>query len=114
MKVFEYLDRISRMHKLVLSGRTGTPCEFAGRLGMSRTSLYEMIDELRSRGAPILYSKSSRTFYYSEPYDVSVTCSFWPLSCTEVKEVSGGLKYFSRILFFRTLLSEISVVSLPC
>lgn len=114
MKVFEYLDRISRMHKLVLSRRTGTPCEFASRLGMSRTSLYEMIDELRSRGAPILYSKSSRTFYYSEPYDVSVTCSFRPLSTAEIKEVSGGVKFFSRVLFFRTLLPEISVVSLPC
>jgi biotin operon repressor len=114
MKLFEYLDRISRMHKLVLNRRTGSPCEFASRLGVSRTSLYEMIDELRSRGAPILYSKSSRTFYYSEPFDVTVNCTFRPLSQSEVKEVSGGAKVFPTILFFRTLVSEISKVSLPC
>jgi predicted DNA-binding transcriptional regulator YafY len=114
MKLFEYLDRISRMHRLVLNRRTGTPCEFASRLGVSRTSLYEMIDELRSRGAPIVYSKSTRTFYYSEPFDVSVSCSFRSLSQTETKEVSGGIKLFSTILFFRTILPEISVVSLQC
>ena len=114
MKLFEYLDRISRMHKLVLSRRTGSPCEFADRLGVSRTSLYDMIDELKSRGAPILYSKSSRTFYYSEPFDVTINCSFRSLSQSEVKNVSGGIKFSPKVLFFRTLLSEISVVSLPC
>lgn len=107
MKLFEYLDRISRMHKMVENGCTGTPHEFAGRLGVSRTSLYEMIDELRSRGAPIIYSKSARTFYYSEPFDVSVSCSFRSLSETETKQVSGGLNLFPTILFFRTLGTEI-------
>ena len=63
MKVFEYLDRISMMHKLVLRQRTGTPEELARRLGVSRTSLYELIDELRSRGAPIAYSKSTKSFF---------------------------------------------------
>ena len=95
------------MHRLVQRRGTGSPCELAGRLGVSRTSLYELIDELRSRGAPILYSKSSRTFYYSEPFDVSVTCTFRTLSAVEEREISGGFKFFSRILFFRTMGSEI-------
>jgi biotin operon repressor len=107
MKLFEFLDRISMMHRLVQRRRTGSPCELAGQLGVSRTSLYELIDELRSRGAPILYSKSSRTFYYSEPFDVSVTCTFRSLSDIEEKEISGGCKIFSRVLFFRTVGTEI-------
>ena len=107
MKVFEYLDRISMIHKLIMEGRTGSPCEFAFRIGVSRTSLYEMIDEMRSRGAPILYSKSLRTFYYSEPFDIKVTCSFRSMTGREVSEVSGGLSLFSRILFFRTLGEEL-------
>jgi hypothetical protein len=107
MKLFEFLDRISMLHRLVQRRRTGSPCELAGQLGVSRTSLYELIDELRSRGAPILYSKSSKTFYYSEPFDVSVTCTFRTLSETEKKEISGGYELFSRILFFRTVGTEI-------
>ena len=114
MKVFEYLDRISMMHKLVLRQKTGSPEEFARQLGVSRTSLYELIDELRSRGVPIAYSKSARTFFYRQPYDIAVTCSLRPLTYNEAKENSGGINIFSKILFFRTLLSELSMVTLPC
>ena len=100
MKVFEYLDRISMMHKLVSRQRTGTPEEFAQQLGVSRTSLYELIDELRSRGAPIAYSKSAKTFFYSQPYDIAVTCSLRPLTYTEAKENYGWYKFFLQNPFF--------------
>jgi len=114
MKVFEYLDRINRMHKLISGQKTGTPEEFASQLGVSRTSLYELIDELRLRGAPISYSKTVKTFFYREPFDISITCLLKPLTYSEEKENIGGMNIFPRILFFRTMLSEISVVSLQC
>jgi len=114
MKVFEYLDRISMMHKLVSRQRTGTPEEFASQLGVSRTSLYELIDELRSRGVPIAYSRSAKTFFYRQPYDIAVTCLLRPLTYNEEIENSGGMKIFSKILFFRTQLSELGMVTLPC
>jgi biotin operon repressor len=114
MKVFEYLDRISMMHKLVSGERTGTPEELARRLGVSRTSLYDLIDELKSRGAPIIYSKSAKTFLYSQPYDIAITCSLKPLAYSEAKENSGGINFSSGILFFRTLHSEISRAMLQC
>jgi predicted DNA-binding transcriptional regulator YafY len=114
MKVFEYLDRISMMHKLVMRQKTGTPEEFARQMNISRTTLYELIDELRSRGVPIAYSKSAKTFFYRQPYDIAVTCSLRPLTLNEEKENSGGIKIFSKILFFRTLLSDLSMVTLPC
>jgi biotin operon repressor len=114
MKVFEYLDRISMMHKLVSRQKTGTPEEFAGQLGVSRTSLYELIDELKSRGAPIAYSKSARTFFYRQPYDIAITCSLRPLTYAEEKESVGGINISPEILFFRTLCSDLSMVTLPC
>jgi predicted DNA-binding transcriptional regulator YafY len=107
MKVFEYLDRISKMHKLVLRRKTGTPEEFAQQLGVSRTSLYELLDEMKSRGAPIEYSKSCRTFFYRQPFEIAVTCSLRPLSFAEEKELYGGLNIFGSVLFFRTMVSEI-------
>jgi hypothetical protein len=113
MKVFEYLDRFSLMQRLLEGRCTGTPEEFAGKLGISRTSLYETIDELKSRGAPIAYSKSIKTFYYTEPFEISISCCLRPMTFQEEKEYTGGT-IFSRILFFRTLGSEISNVSLLC
>jgi biotin operon repressor len=113
MKVFEYLDRISLMHKLVLRRSTGNPEEFAHQLGVSRSSLYELIDELRLRGAPIAYSKSVRTYYYKEPFEIQITCDLKPMTCQEEKQYTGGFN-LPRILFFRTMMSEISKVSLQC
>ena len=77
-------------------------------------SLYELIDELRSRGVPIAYSKSAKTFFYRQPYDIAVTCSLRPLTFIEEKESTGGINFFPKILFFRTLPTELSMVSLPC
>jgi transcriptional antiterminator len=110
MKLFEYLDRISMMHKLVLRQNTGTPQEFARQLGVSRTSLYELIDELRSRGAPIAYSKSAKTFFYREPFNIAITCLLAPLTYSEKKENSGGINIFPKILFSRTQLSDLTMV----
>ncbi len=107
MKVFEYLDRISRMHKMLIRQATGTPSEFASQLGVSRTTLYEMIDELKSRGAPISYSKSLCTFFYTEPFEINVSCSMRLLNHFEEKQYTGG-NFLSRVLLFRTVMAEIS------
>lgn len=114
MKIFEYLERINRMNRLLLRRRTGTPDEMARQLGVSRTTLYELIDELKSRGAPIEYSKSLRTFYYSQPYDISISCTLQPLNSTEEKESAGGYNFLTCVLFFRTMPFYLSTVSLPC
>lgn len=73
MKFLCYVERLNRMNQLLKSRTTGTPSEFARYIGVSRTRLYEMIDEMRSYGAPISYSKAAKTFYYEQPYDISVS-----------------------------------------
>jgi predicted DNA-binding transcriptional regulator YafY len=99
MKVFEYLERIRRMHSMVQRSATGTPEECARRLGVSRTTLYELIDELRLRGAPIVYSKSARTFYYSSPFDITIICSLKSLTLSEEKKSDGGVMFFQSSFF---------------
>jgi len=65
--------------------------EFTTLLGISRTRLYEVIDELKSNGAPIAYSKTSTTFYYEYPFDISLGCTMKPLSQKELVEKNGGV-----------------------
>ena len=107
MKVFEYLDRIGRMHRMLTRQATGTPSEFAHQLGVSRTTLYDMIDELKSRGAPISYSKSLCTFFYTEPFEINVSCSMRALNHLEEKQLTGG-NFSGRVLFYLTLQAELS------
>jgi predicted DNA-binding transcriptional regulator YafY len=109
MKIFEYLDRIGKVHKLISGQKTGTPEEFARQLGVSRTRLYELLDELRIRGAPIVYSKSAKTFYYSHPYDIAVTCLLRPLNFNEEKESSGGNNIFPESFFTGRSLPKLAL-----
>lgn len=90
MKLFEYIDRITLMNKLIKEQSTGTPDEFAATLGIKRTRLYEMVDELKSFGAPIQYSKRKNSFYYEYPYDISLKFILHPLSKKDCIEYNGG------------------------
>ncbi len=91
MKVLQYIERIEMIHKLVEQECTGTPEEFARRLGISRTRLYEIMDDLKLEGAPIAYSRSTRTFYYEEPFHIEISFELRPLGHEETGSIGGGI-----------------------
>lgn len=72
-KVFEYVDLVARFHSLVMSRTTGTPEAFADKLGISRSSLYNLIEEIQSYGIDIEYSRTWQTFQYTYPERVEIT-----------------------------------------
>jgi len=74
MKIIETFERIKLLHALILQKKTGTPDQLAKRLGISRTCLYNLIDELKGYNLPIDYSKSLTTFFYEQ--DVVFTFLF--------------------------------------
>jgi len=53
------------LEKLVRQRRTGTPDELARRLSISRSALYDIIDELRADGVEIKYCRTRCSFYYN-------------------------------------------------
>lgn len=76
MLILKQLDLIARIHKRVMQGCTGTPSEFASYLGISERYLYEVIDVIKSMGAPIRYSRTMLSYYYTEEVRVMISCSF--------------------------------------
>lgn len=74
MKIKHYLLRIQQIDRLIRLRRTGTPPELAEQLGLSESSLYNYINYMRDAGAPILYSKKRKTYYYL--YQVQFTYGF--------------------------------------
>ena len=86
MKVFEMVERIGYFHSLVMKEVTGSPCKFAERLNISRTNLYNLIEEMRGYGIEIEYSRTKGTFYYKEPYRVKINISIESLSDDELKK----------------------------
>lgn len=64
------LERYRRMDRMIRRESTGPPCDFARRLGISRSQLYNCLDELRVRGACIQFNKCKRSYTYTKPVEV--------------------------------------------
>jgi predicted DNA-binding transcriptional regulator YafY len=90
MKIFEQLERIKHIHRLIELQTTGTPNEFAKKIHISRRQLYYIIDDLKIMGAPIQYDAKSKTFYYTDKCEISFSFEIEVLSEEEISNISGG------------------------
>ena len=66
MSLPKHLDRTRRMDRLIRFKRTGTPRQFADRLGISLSLLYRLLGELKAMGAPIHYCHLRQSYAYYE------------------------------------------------
>ena len=62
----EIFQRLSRIDHLIRIKGTGTPSELAGKIGISERSTYEYIRLMKEFGAPGLYSRQRKSYYYKE------------------------------------------------
>ena len=62
----EIFHRLSRIDQLIRIKGTGTPGELAGKIGISERSTYEYIRLMKDFGAPVLYSRQRKSYYYKE------------------------------------------------
>ena len=66
MNLLQNVQSVDKLHALILQKNTGTPKELAQRLGISRSNLYILIDELNGLNLTIGYSRKLETFYYEK------------------------------------------------
>lgn len=96
MNLLQNIYRMEKLHSLILQEKTGNPKELAERLGISRASLYLMIDEFNSLNMPVSYSRKYKTFYYKQ--DVKLTLLFKVeiiVNLDELRKINGGsVDYF--------------------
>lgn len=103
MKLFEYIDRINLLHKLIKERRTGCPEKLAKRLSISKGRIYQLIEELRMKHVPIAYSRTLETYYYTSDYEINISLSLKPLSAEELVNTNAGLTIYHNLKFFRSL-----------
>lgn len=90
MHLFETIERVHRIHKLIQREATGTPEEFAEKLSIRKRQLYNVLEEFKDYGAVVKYSRVKRTFYYENDFKVSVEVSVVPLSSDEKRIIISG------------------------
>jgi predicted DNA-binding transcriptional regulator YafY len=62
---FKAIERLYKMHELILQENTATPDEFARRMQISRRTLNKIIRDLNDSGTSIQYCRTRQTFYYA-------------------------------------------------
>jgi len=70
---------IERADRLIRLKATGTSCDFAAILGISRASVFRLLKYFRAVGAPVTYCKYRKTYYYKYPVKVEITCKILSL-----------------------------------
>jgi predicted DNA-binding transcriptional regulator YafY len=67
MTLSKHLQRLQMMDQMIRYKRSGTPEEFARKLGIGTSQLYKLLSELKALGAPIGYCRSRQTYLYLKP-----------------------------------------------
>lgn len=85
MKNLKKLEILGSVHNLILYRRKGNTAYLASSLGISRSSFYNYIQELKAMGAMIKYSRSGCCFYYEEEFKLKIV-----IETSELSRIIGG------------------------
>ena len=90
MSLRNNIERVERMHQMIRYKRTGTPQQFARKMGVSQSMLYLLLKELKDLGAPIGYCKSRQSYQYIRPVELKFGFECPSLNEAELRAVRGG------------------------
>lgn len=91
MSLTNAIERFKLIHKLITEEKTNTPDLFAERLGISRAFLYQIIDELKQKKVPIVYSRKKKSFIYTKTVILKSDLELEIIEDDEdLKSINGG------------------------
>ncbi len=64
MSLLKNAERIKKIDRRIRMRATGTPLELAQTIGVSRSRLYQLLNEMKALGAPLEYDRESQTYFY--------------------------------------------------
>ena len=100
------LERLQQLHKRIEQENTGTPKELAVYMAISERLLYNLIDMLKDINAPVNYSRSRKTYFYGDFFELQVNISVKAMTHNEVTNVFGGSYLLKASRFMQDLYSE--------
>jgi hypothetical protein len=72
MSLIDHIYLLQHVHDRITHKSTGTPKEFAARLGISERKLYRILDELRDLGAEIVYNVERTSYLYGNEVKLDI------------------------------------------
>ena len=100
MKIINQIERIKIIDTAIHAGKTGTPKEFACKLGISRRHLYRLLEMFKDYGAIIKYSRKEQSFYYEQPFKLeSIGIQPKTIDKDNMGKINGGSHYPSSLFY---------------
>ncbi|MBC5837851.1 DNA-binding protein [Flavobacterium muglaense] len=87
------------MHNLIIIEKTGTPKELANLMKLSERSIHLLLDQLKDYNAHIRYSRSRKTYYYINYFDLKISVTIKILTDNETSNIYGGTYFLQNNLF---------------
>ncbi len=97
MKFFAAIELLERIDGLIRREQTGSPDEFAAKLGVSRATVCRYLSEMKDRGIPICYNSIKGSYYYDGR--VFLKFEFDVLEKEKQKHVNGGQSLYAISIF---------------
>jgi len=72
MRINQQVDRLKFLVKLLQEERTGAAGKFANRIGVSRSKLFEILEELKGAGAQIEYNRRRNSYYLKDGCSIRI------------------------------------------
>jgi len=100
MKIIKQLERLQKLDHLLKNECTGTPENFAKKLGISRSHVYRLIETLKDFGAEINYNRKQQSFYYKNPFNIKKLIPLNKLSVSNMEKINAGFSKNTVPSFF--------------
>jgi ACT domain-containing protein len=98
MKIFEIIERFDLIFKLIKAEKTGTANEFAQKIGLSRSQLFNYLDYLKSYEIEIRYDLFKHSYVIENDVEIEIRQPIRILNDKELVIIDGGCSYFSKVL----------------
>ena len=92
MNFIEKARLIERVDQLIRMKATGSAAELASRIGIGRSTVYELLEVMKNMGAEIEYSNRRRSYYYE-------TEKVLAIGFVDKKMIRGGSMYCQSDFF---------------
>jgi len=86
----KHLERLKRLHKLLLNKQTGSPKECAYKLNISERTLREDLQIIKEWGGEVCYDRKAFTYYYCNVFDLRIGFEITAITPNEERKISGG------------------------
>jgi len=95
MSTIDKLFKLDRLHFYIKNKATGTPDDFAEKMGCCKKTIYNLIDELKEIGADVCYNENLKSFEYNNYFTIEFIVN--------KKKIIGGKKTIMDVFLLHSL-----------